>query len=299
MVESEMESETETEQHRHTFEKLQCGPMAPQDKNYSCLSDRSLHHLKELWNSRHPDAKITTTEPKAIWTFLAHAMRETCNRESCWLKQKFVEGKLDHELKDAYSPVSPKSWEKKPNTWLTSTDIMKVMRQYEKAYHCFEFMGPSPIDFDTRFLYKECVWEELCKFNLAEQIARGKTKIGMIFNTDTHDKDGSHWISMFVNIKKRHIFFFDSVGSPAPKEVMALVERIQAQGRAMQPPLEMVFDQNHPVEHQYKNTECGIYSLFFIVHMLQDRINGEYLKTHILKDKYMESFRKVYFNRVV
>jgi hypothetical protein len=30
--------------------------------------------------------------------------------------------------------------------------------------------------------------------------------------------------------------------------------------------------------------------------MLDDEISGEYLKTHILKDEYMEKFRKVYFN---
>ena len=32
---------------------------------------------------------------------------------------------------------------------------------------------------------------------------RGKTKIGIIFNTDPHDKPGQHWISMFINIKKK------------------------------------------------------------------------------------------------
>jgi len=30
--------------------------------------------------------------------------------------------------------------------------------------------------------------------------------------------------------------------------------------------------------------------------MLDDKITGHYLKTHILKDEYMEKFRKVYFN---
>jgi hypothetical protein len=30
--------------------------------------------------------------------------------------------------------------------------------------------------------------------------------------------------------------------------------------------------------------------------MLEDKITGHYLKTHILKDKYMEKFRKIYYN---
>jgi len=43
-------------------------------------------------------------------------------------------------------------------------------------------------------------------------------------------------------------------------------------------------------------TECGVYSLYFIVHMLEDKLTGHYLKTHKIKDKYMQQFRKVYFN---
>ena len=45
-----------------------------------------------------------------------------------------------------------------------------------------------------------------------------------------------------------------------------------------------------------KNTECGVYSIFFIVHMLEDKITGTYLKNHILRDDYIEKFRKIYFN---
>ena len=37
-------------------------------------------------------------------------------------------------------------------------------------------------------------------------------KIGIIFNTDPHNKSGSHWISLFIDVKKKIICFFDSVG---------------------------------------------------------------------------------------
>jgi hypothetical protein len=77
---------------------------------------------------------------------------------------------------------------------------------------------------------------------------------------------------------------------------MNFVNRVIKQGEKLKPKIDFKFDQNYPVEHQYGNTECGIYSLFFIVHMLEDKITGHYLKTHILKDKYMEQFRKIYFN---
>ena len=51
---------------------------------------------------------------------------------------------------------------------------MKFMKQYEKTYKSFDFLGPSPIDYDYKMLYDECVWEELCKFNLKNMIMKGK-----------------------------------------------------------------------------------------------------------------------------
>ncbi len=272
---------------------LQCSPN-PKKVDFTCYSEANLYKLRDLWNARHPDVQMKSNDLKTIWTFLQENLHNVCSKESCWLKQQFVDTKDSKELAEAFAPVAPASWKKKPNEWLSSTDILKVMKQYEKAYKCFEFMGPSPIDYDSKMLYGECVWQELCEFNLQEQMNRGKTKIGIIFNLDPHYKSGSHWVSMFINIKKRSIFYFDSAGEKVPPEIMKLANTIISQGKSLG--LQFLFDQNHPVEHQYGNTECGIYSLFFIVHMLEDKITSHYLKTHILKDKYMEKFRKVYFN---
>jgi hypothetical protein len=274
---------------------VNCSPKDTKDLNdFTCYTDKDLYKLRDLWNARHPDVQIMTNDPKEIHKTLTKYMINVCSKESCWLKQNFLDNKTVKELTESFAPESPREWKTNPNEWLSSVDIMKVMKQYEKAYKCFDFIGPSPIDFDTKMLYGECVWEELCNFSLSEQIKKGKTKIGIIFNTDPHDKPGQHWISMFINIKKKKIFFFDSVGDKAPKQVMVLINRIIKQGKKLN--INMKFDQNHPVEHQYGDTECGIYSLFFISHMLEDKFTEHYMKTHILKDNYMQKFRKVYFN---
>ena len=277
------------------FKKLNCSP-ENKEKEYTCYSDEDLHKLRDMWNARHPDKPISTNDSKEIWSTLKNYYANICNKESCWVRQMTKDTKMEKELLDAFAPKSPNEWKKNPNEWLSSLDILKVMNQYEKKYKCFEFMGPSPIDYDTHELYGECVWEELCHFNLEEQIKKGKTKIGVIFNLDPHYKSGSHWVSLFINIKKGQIFYFDSAGPKIPDQIKKLVDTITEQGRKLPNKINFVFDENYPVEHQYGNTECGIYSLFFIVHMLEDKITGHYLKTHILKDKYMEKFRKVYFN---
>ena len=279
-----------------TFKKASCSPSGKKH-GFTCLQDDSLVKLKNMWNARHPDDKIINeSSSQEIWQQMKQKMNTLCDTEMCWLKQKFVDGKLNKALSDDFAPEAPRNWTKNPNEWLSSVDIIKVMKQYEKKYKCFEFIGPSPIDYDSHYLDGQCVWEELCHFELEKEIKKGKTKIGIIFNTDPHNKPGQHWISMFINVKKQKIFFFDSVGDKAPQEIMNFVKKVQTQGDAIGK--KMVFDQNHPVEHQYEDGQCGIYSLYFVIHMLEDKANeGEYFKTHIIPDKYVEKFRKIYFNQ--
>jgi hypothetical protein len=277
------------------FIKLNCSP-ENKKKVYTCYSNNDLFKLRDMWNVRHPDRPIKTKDTKKIWEQLKEYYATICNKESCWVRQMTKNTKLEKELLDAFAPEAPKEWKKNPNEWLTSLDILQVMNQYEKKYKCFDFLGPSPIDYDTHKLFGECVWEELCHFDLAEQIKLGHTKIGVIFNLDPHYKGGSHWVSLFINIKQKIIFFFDSAGEQIPPRINKFVNTVIEQGKNLPEPIIFKFDQNYPVEHQYGNTECGIYSIFFITHMLEDKITGHYLKTHILKDKYMENFRKVYYN---
>jgi hypothetical protein len=282
----------------HNFKQLQCSPnpTLQSKKDYSCLDDPTLHKLKELWNIRHQDVKIEATESRDIWNQLKEKLHNVCNKESCWLKQQFVENKLNKELTQAFAPKHPEEWIKKPFSWLSSMDILEVMTQYENSYKCFEFMGPTPIDFDKNMLNGKCVWPELCNFNLQEQINSKKTKVGIIFNTDKHTGKGKHWLSLFINIKKGEIFYFDSNGDKPGKEVKAFIDKVIEQGTKLASPIIFKYDMNHPTEHQKGTSACGMFSLFFIVQMLEDKLTGEYLKTHRIKDSYVESFRKVYFN---
>jgi hypothetical protein len=277
------------------FVKLNCSP-ENKNKDYTCYTDSDLYKLRDMWNERHPDRPIKTKNTKKIWKLLKEYYSTICNKESCWVRQMTKNTKLEKDLLDAFAPESPEDWKKNPNEWLSSLDILQVMNQYEKKYKCFDFLGPSPIDYDTHKLYGECVWEELCHFNLSDQIKKGHTKIGVIFNLDPHYKGGSHWVSLFINVKEKTIFFFDSAGESIPSQIKKFADTVIKQGSQLSEPINFKFDQNYPVEHQYGNTECGIYSIFFITHMLEDKITGHYLKTHILKDKYMENFRKVYYN---
>ena len=275
------------------FHKANCAPTA-EKKDYTCYSDSALIKIKNLWNARHPDHKIDDISPYDIWRQLKTNMQDVCDIETCWLKQNFVTHNVDKELESyTFTPKSPDSWVKNPTEWLSSVDIENVMKQYEKKYKCFDFMGPSPIDFDTRVMYNTCVWDELCNFSLKKHIDKGKNKIGIIFNTDPHYKGGSHWISLFINIKKRFIFFFDSNGDPVPKEIDVLCKRIIKQAKDIS--IDLTFNQNAPLEHQYENTECGMYSLYFIISMITDEHDYSYFMKHRITDNMMKQMRLKYF----
>ena len=272
--------------------RSQCS--AGERKEYTCYSDQALHKLKKYWNARHPDSLIESNDSKEIWKALKEHMGSVCKRESCWLRQKFITSHLDNELLNyTFAPKAPVTWKKNPNEWLTSVDIEKVMKQYEKAYKCFEFMGPSPIDYDKKKMYGECVWEELCHFNLKELVKKGKKKIGIIFNTDPHYLEGSHWISLFINLKKKYIFFFDSNGDPTPKQITKLMKNIVKQAKALGITLKVIENKK---EHQQTDSECGMYSLYFIIQQLKDCHPTDYFLTHTITDKEMEHLRKIYFN---
>ena len=293
------------------YDKRKCAPKRPGELNdYTCYTNDSLNYLKELWNSQNPMNKITEDSPKKIHRKLSILLKNMCTNELCWIKQLEKTNHTDSinlsttstsslNLSDNFKPQYPNKWYSNPNEWLSNLDIDKVMCQYEKAYDCFEFIGPTPIDFNSRDTSKmdnQCVCNKMCTFSLKSHLDSHKTKIGIIFNTHPHCKTGEHWISLFINIKKREIFFYDSVGNKMPNEVDSFIKRLCKQGKELTPPIHFKVDSNEDVEHQRGDTECGMYSLFFIIHMLIDKLTPKYIKTHVFTDDYIQTFRKKLFN---
>ena len=57
-------------------------------------------------------------------------------------------------------------------------------------------------------------------------------------------------------------------------------------------------DNNEGVEHQLKNTECGVYSIYFITSLLTGVRSPLYFKKNIIRDRVMEKYRKIFFNDI-
>ena len=299
-----------TQKRGHIQRNMICSPAVNSHKlAHSCYTPDILEKIRVEYNRGHSASeRIETTDPVDIWKTLNRKLVH-CKKEDCWLHQirdETLRKKIDRYI---FAPDKPYEWKRNPNEWLSNYDILNVLEQYEIQYPAFEFIGPSPIDFDTHLPQsgtgQKCVWNELCHFSLKEKLARGKRKIGIVFNLDKHTQSGSHWVSLFVDLTRKFIFYFDSAGGKMPPEIATLIRRIQTQAKGMGIHLKEYTNGSHT--HQYENTECGMYSLFFIILLLTGRPShrGKRMSLrrilHVLlkeriSDKEIEKYRDEYFN---
>jgi hypothetical protein len=124
-------------------------------------------------------------------------------------------------------------------------------------------------------------------------------------------------VSLYIDIHNKIIFFFDSADNPIPLEVYK--KTIRSDGGGMKPLVNRIIEQgekqgihfkfytNQGNQHQKSNTECGVYSLFFLITMLTGK--NPYMKGIMpmtgrirlfmkkkIPDKMMIECRKIFYN---
>ena len=276
-----------------TFKLLNCHPKKTR-KNKSCYEDSVIFKLKDMWNKNNID-KITSMDPATIWNELQTKITE-CEYELCWLDKLITEKDTAKKIKkETFVPVAPIDEWKKYNNWLSSQEFDEILGQYMQTYKNFLYLGPSPIDFDT-MIDGKCVWSSLCSLNMREHIKNGKNKFGIVLNLDKHNQKGSHWVAIFIDIKKRFIFYFDSTGKSIPPEVTKFTKRIVQQCKKLNIHLKEI--NNLKIQHQYGSSECGMYALYFIISLLLETKGYEHFLKPRITDSDVSKLRDVYFNKL-
>jgi hypothetical protein len=214
-----------------------------------------------------------------------------CNDQLCWLKTPFLQSHGNSEiLEDTFRPSGPD----KGNDWLSNFDINNSMKQYEKKFKDFKFFQAAPDDFADLTNLKfnnyhngrnnyEKLWDKLKREN--------KTRIGTIFNTDDSSGGGQHWNALFFDLNKGQINFFDSVGTKPSRNVRKFIDILQKYFKSKN--INSKYKYN-TIQHQFKNSECGVYSMNFII----KRLNGETFENianNVTKDDTMNLCRGKYF----
>lgn len=272
--------------------ELYCAP-GVDNNSTTCYSLDDLSYLINAYNKKKQkkhQIKIKGNSKEKLWRMLNDKLKKDCNSEWCWLEQQFVpEPYSRKKIKETFKPKMPKEWDKNPFAWLSNYDINKVMKQYEKKYDDFLFMGPYPVDCPMGY---KC---ELSDFNIENMLENKKRKLGIIYNLDKHNEPGSHWVAVYFDFDKCKIMYFDSTSSPPPKPISKYLNKLKKE-------CENHYKDNlnktkcvdiyvNRTQFQYGTSECGIFSMYFILSNLKNKLIGDSNKNKIT-DKTMNELRK-------
>lgn len=296
-------------------EYTKCAP----SKKYtdgSCFTIKSLKKIAEAHNrfvGANSDKLIQITESKQdLVTKLTDKITECGNDQICWLDVKWVKQIKDYDIhNNTFRPKGPQGRFK----WLSTTNINDIMGQYEQKYSEFKFLGAVPIDFE------DLTTLGISDLNFDQLYKSGKTKIGLVINLDEHWKRGSHWVSMFADLNTNSVFYFDSYGIKPRNRITNFVKKIalwcykrnilniqhgssqdveltdtesnfmRAKKNKYEEKLNVAYNKTR---HQFKNSECGVYSVNFILRLLKGE-QFDHICNNITTDDQVNECRKTYF----
>lgn len=262
------------------------------NKFKSCYSKQSLIKIVNAWNKENKKEKQivikSNTSKKKIWDSIQEKLNSACKKdEYCWKKQEFIKRLKDVDIElYSFKPNYPKQWITNKYTWLNTYDIYYVLKQYEKMYDDFAFLGPVPADCPTSI---NC---ELSKLDLMGMKKNKINKIGIVYNLDVSSGPGSHWTGLFIDNKNNEINYYDSYGSKPTPLIDKFIQKISEEylKNNIQPTI--IYNDKR---HQYGGSECGVYSMNFIL----ERIHGTtmyQISNMEIPDEKMNYLRKLLYN---
>lgn len=167
------------------------------------------------------------------------------------------------------------------NKDVKGSNITSIMKQYEKIYPEFEFMGVFPINIKHSY-------NSLKNINFRKSKSKNK-KLAVVWNTDVDTGPGEHWICLFINFERKTICYFDSLYESINSDINNTINELS---------------RKNPEFKVYKNKKkfqkgdgnCGIFVIHFIVSQLEgDTCDNFFSSNNEINDKLMNAMRNIYF----
>lgn len=271
----------------------ECAP-GRYDKNYNtCFSIEQLIEMAKAYNTYiRKNRSFFNLEPIDVKKDKGYLLNQFKNRfdkvcsddEACISRQEFMnqivkEMKYDI-LNNTFRPEGPVS----SNEWLSTDHINQIMMQYENIYPEFKFLGAVPSDCDKLnfcSLYQIDYHKYQHKYNY----------LAIIFNLDEYGQSGSHWVALFIDLKRKAIYYNDSTGKEPINNILNVINRFKHYYKERG--FDVVYKYNNRA-YQKDKSECGIYSCNFIIRML-DGQSFEEIIANPLEFHQINSCRNVYF----
>lgn len=271
-----------------------CSPR--NEKEPFCFPTKVLNILVQIYNMVCFKKPIRTGNAnktgKELYNLLNMRLKEYCGNNRYWLwcsvlemmanqKQNSVDVvsikyKLKQIEKKHLQPEKPLVWYKNPKTWLSNYDIQNVMNQYkDHPKYKYDFIGVFPIDFSEKSASGTCLYSSFCNIDIKSYVKHGIKYIGLITNLDKHNESGSHWTSSFIIIDPDSasygIYYYDSAVNVIPTHLNDFFNNVKQQCDKLYPAKKLTIQYNLK-KHQYKNTECGVFSMIFQIRWLNKLI---------------------------
>jgi len=286
-------------------------------ENKSCFSLKSLQEIAKEYNKKHQDKIIITDDKENLVEQLETKFSKLCSTQTCWLETKILKEIDNNDIhNNTFRPFGPDT----KYAWLSTTHINDVINQYQTINNNFLFLGTVPYNF------LEIPQLGLDNFNFEENFNKEKYKIGLVINLDEAHQSGSHWVALYADLLKNQVYFFDSVGKPPRKKIKKFINKIidflykkyyksfinvsniinsinklgnkekrQKYFKQFANKLKHFDIRYNHIQHQFKNSECGVYSINFLIRLVKNE-SFDNIINDITKDDRMNECRKVYFN---
>lgn len=222
------------------------------------FDEKEVENLRKVYNKENSKEKpIPKNDVQKVWKEIQSRLHDKCDSGAA---ECIINSMLS-------KPTAPSSWKSNPEEWLSSLDIDAVEKQFTKIFTDYYYVGTVPIDFGKKSETGSCVVNSLCSLNIEHLYKKGYRRIGIVFNTDVSTGPGQHWIALYCDIRPELVFpritYFDSYAEKPSKEVVNLMKRWKITWDATKIHEKPMATTYNKTRHQYENSECGMYCLYF------------------------------------
>jgi len=248
-----------------------------------CIQKRK---IKKLINSIPNKKNITTIRDLIDKT--------GCNSAACLTTELNLDKKWSRTIRMNTKPQGDING----NTWLDSGQITHILDNFKtQTNEKFFNMGFGTVD----FIKPTCDYKEFNKLKnvtLNELIKNGYSTAGAVINTDECNGRGIHWFVVFIDLRNEdeiRLEYYNSVNSEMPVNICEFFKKLRSEYEKSNTKIRPVkICSMLPRNHQKENSECGVYSLYYIRSRL-DGISGDDIIKSELSDDVVHEFRSVIF----
>lgn len=260
----------------------------------SCMSDHDIKSMATAFNNYIKNNPMCVgngevcaknsqidlnSDIHSIYSNLKINLKPITSKEWEWLDYDFIyhipEETRDNLLNHTWKPKAPIE----KHSWLDDTNIKEVLKQYEKLDPEFKLIGVLPSNFyevpELKSRIKQ-IYNDIPKYRIT----------AAVINHDVYGQPGSHWIALVIDNYNQLIEYYDPAGDPVTPEIQIFIDKLLQK-------FNYQLLVNH-IKHQKQNSECGVYSIYYIVQRIMHN-NFEDLTQNPINDRKMNQMRSLFF----